>query len=143
MKALPLEFRMAWATRLRRAMEAKAIKTEELAKRSGRSPSIIYRWLNGQFPELPDIKILAELLDEDPAYLIWGDERPKAKPRQGRGRVRSLLLALAAGALGLWPSPGVAAPAQPLAVVISADILHLIGSWRRRVFPDSWGMALA
>lgn len=105
--------------------------------------TLIYLWLRDARTPFKELIRLCEILECSVEWLLTGVERGKAKPRQGRGRVRNLLLALTAGALGLWPSAGVAAPAPPLSVAISADILHLIGSWRRRVFPDSWGMVLA
>lgn len=133
MRALPLEFRMAWATRLRQAMDAKKLKAEELATATGRSLSIIYRWMSGQIPELPDVKRLADILDRDPAWLIWGDDRGKVAPPRRRPHPRgrlSLVLLLGAAAGGLWPSPSVAATPHPLSVGFAADTVHLIGRWR-------------
>ena len=84
MKALPLEFRMAYAARLRQAMHDKRLTAEDLAATCGRSLSIIYRWQSGQIPELTDVPRLADILACDPGWLIWGDDPKRAAPGRAR-----------------------------------------------------------
>lgn len=136
MKALPLAFRMAWAARLREAMERRNYKAEELAEKIHRSSSIIYRWLAGQIPELPDVLNVAEMLDVDPAWLIWGVDRKKALPGRARRSIKNLVLAFTAAAAAMlapWPSGSVSAQARALYVPEKIYVLPLIGSKGRRL----------
>ena len=86
-------------------------------------PTSIYGWIAEVMTPTKDLVRLCQALDCSIEWLLSGQERvvPKAQPRQGRGRVRSVVLALAAsGALALSPSSSVA-----------GDLVHLIGSKRR------------
>ena len=82
----------------------------------------LYNWLGDKAVHFKDLIPLCDALQCDVRWLLTG-EAPKALPRQRRGRLESLVLALGVGGtLALWPSP---APAQ-------LDRFHLIGSKRFR-----------
>ena len=86
-------------------------------------PTSVYGWIADTMTPVKDLVRLCRALDCSIEWLLSGQERvvPKASPRQRRGRLESLVLALGVGgALAGWPSPSVA-----------ADLVHLIGSKRR------------
>jgi hypothetical protein len=96
----------------------------------------VYSWLSGKMTPFKQLTELCDALQCTPYWLLTGKEQifPKAIPRQRRGKVQGLLLALSlGGGLALSPSPRVARavdfspPAQPGPL----DVVHLIGSRRR------------
>lgn len=100
--------------------------------------TLLYAWLRETMTPFKELVRLCMALDCSIEWLLTGNERGKAQPRQGRGRARKLLAALTVGGgLALSPSLGVAAPAQPLSVVLEADAVHLIGRLRRK-FLELW-----
>jgi hypothetical protein len=94
----------------------------------------VYSWLSGKMTPFKQITELCDALECTPYWLLTGKEQvfPKAIPRQRRGTVHGLLLALSlGGGLALSPSPSVAGLAPTRAVGLALDRVHLIGSWRR------------
>src|SRR4030095_11215604 len=96
--------------------------------------TLVYAWLRETMTPFKDLTRLCDALQCDPYWLLTGKEQvfPKAIPRQRRGKLNGLLLALSfGGGLALSPSPSVAGLAPTRAVGISLNRVHLIGSWRR------------
>jgi hypothetical protein len=65
---------------------------------------LVYNWLNDRGTPFKDLIRLCAALDCSAEWLLTGAERPKASPRQGRGKIKGLLLALGVG-LGAMLSP--------------------------------------
>jgi hypothetical protein len=95
----------------------------------------VYAWMSNKMKPFKNIVELCHALDCSIDWLLTGKERdPKAQPGKARqhNKVRSLLLALAVGVGLLSPSAGVAKDFHCYASGSPVDLLHLIGSWRRR-----------
>jgi hypothetical protein len=96
--------------------------------------TLIYAWLRETMTPFKDLIRLCDALQCDPYWLLTGKEQvfPKAIPRQRRGKLPSLVLALSlGGGLALSPSASVAGIAPTRAVDDSLNRVHLIRSWRR------------
>ena len=94
----------------------------------------LYNWLGDKAVPFKDLIPLCDALQCDVRWLLTG-EAPKALPRQRRGRVESVVLALAlGGGLVLSPSPSVAARARTVASNDLAAYSTLSEVRRRRRF---------
>jgi len=102
----------------------------------------VYAWLrNDMLPSSKHLTRLCDALNCSERWLLTGEERDPKKAAPARSRphkARGLLLALTVGAAGLlgWPSPSVASAPRTLSVALSANAVHLLGSWRRRFRND-------
>jgi hypothetical protein len=70
------------------------------------NPNHVHQWLGEKITPFKDLIRLCAALDCSAEWLLTGSERPKASPRQGRGKINGLLLALGGG-LGAMLSPSV------------------------------------
>lgn len=88
----------------------------------------LYAWLTGKMKPFKNIVELCEALDVSIDWLLKGKEySPKGRP--GKARLKSLVLTLAACALGLSPN-SVRADGHPLSVAQELNVFPLIGSRR-------------
>lgn len=114
------------------------------------NPNHVHAWLRNQMAPFKHLTRLCDALACTEVWLLEGREREgKGSPRQGRGRLRNLLLVLSVGGgLALSPSRGVAASPHTLSADNSPNAVRLIGSRRRRFWatpevPFTLGMAYA
>ncbi len=103
----------------------------------GYDTALFYFWVNDENTPVKERARLAADLGMTEIELLFGVV-PKARPGKARQpKTRVLWPALLLGAAAaMLPSPSVADTPRALSVVTPDVIVHLLGSWRRRIRND-------
>lgn len=76
--------------RIRRLREARGWSQAELARRMSVTRATVHQWEHDTSPNIRPANFLrlCEVLDTDPAYLLWGPSREDPEPPPGVAAVR-------------------------------------------------------